>query len=72
MALHNQQAQLDKSTSNPDAARGREQDMIDRHGGPQSQGGTSGNKINGVSPKNKKREQYRDAARKEFGPSDDD
>ncbi len=62
-------AQLDKSSPNPDAIRGREQQLIDANGGAKSQGGTSGNQINGISPRNKqKREKYLDAAEKEFCP----
>ena len=61
------EAVLDKSSLNPDAIRGQEQYMIDLHGGAKSQGGTSGNAINGVSPKNPKKLQYDAARRKEFG-----
>lgn len=39
-----------------DAIRGREQQLIDMHGGAKSQGGTSGNAINGISPNNPKAE----------------
>jgi len=60
-------AQLDKSSTNPDAIRGREQQLIDQNGGAQSQGGTSGNRINGVSPNNPKAGQYEGAAQEEFG-----
>ena len=60
-------AQLDKSSPNRDAIRGREQQLIDRHGGAQSMGGTSGNPINGVSPRNPNRDRYREAAEREFG-----
>jgi len=60
-------AKLDKSSSNPDAIRGREQQQIEANGGAKSQGGTSGNAINGVSPTNPKAQQYQDAANKEFG-----
>jgi hypothetical protein len=45
-------ARLDRSSSNTQAIRGREQQMIERHGGAKSQGGTSGNAINGISPRN--------------------
>jgi hypothetical protein len=61
-------AQLDKSSSNSDAIRGREQQNIEANGGAQSTGGTSGNAINGIGPDNPKGEQYRDAATKEFSP----
>ena len=60
-------AQLDKSSKNYDAIRGREQLQIEKYGGAQSTGGTSGNnRINGISPKNKNREKYINAAKKEF------
>ena len=58
---------LNKSSSNPDAIRGREQQLIERNGGARSTGGNSGNAINGVSPRNPNRDRYRDAAGKEFG-----
>jgi RHS repeat-associated protein len=45
-------ARLDKSSSNAQAVRGREQQLIERNGGAQSQGGTSGNPINGISNRN--------------------
>jgi hypothetical protein len=60
-------AQLDKSTANPAAIRGREQQLIDAHGGAQSTGGTSGNAINAVSPSNPNGPLYIDAAKAEFG-----
>ena len=60
-------AKLDQSSTNKDAIRGREQQLIDQHGGAQSQGGTSGNAINGVGPNNKKADIYRRAAENEFG-----
>jgi RHS repeat-associated protein len=62
--------ELDKSSNNPDAIRGREQQLIDANGGAQSKGGTSGNAINGVGEDNPKREQYMKAAEKEFGPAE--
>lgn len=40
--------------------------QIGKYGGAQSTGGTSGNRINGISPKNKNRERYINAAKKEF------
>ena len=60
-------AELDKTSSNPDAIRGREQKLIEANGGAKSQGGTSGNAINGVSPKNPKAPIYKKAAEDEFG-----
>lgn len=59
-------AQLDKSSANPDAIRGREQQLIEANGGAKSSGGTSGNEINGISPSNAKRPIYINAANKEF------
>jgi RHS repeat-associated protein len=61
------EAELDKSSSNPDAIRGREQQLIEANGGAQSQGGTSGNAINGISESNPNRTQYMNAANAEFG-----
>lgn len=60
-------AKLDKSSSNPDAIRGREQQLIEYHGGAKTSGGTSGNEINGIRPDNPKRDQYMNAADQEFG-----
>ncbi|MBL9099499.1 MAG: hypothetical protein JNL82_01010 [Myxococcales bacterium] len=60
-------AQLDKSSRNPDAIRGREQFLIEKNGGAQKSGGTSGNRINGISPRNPKGASYRAAAKQEFG-----
>ena len=60
-------AVLDKVSLNPEPIRGREQVLVDRHGGAQSQGGSSGNKINGISDKNQKKDVYQKAAEKEFG-----
>ena len=58
-------AALDKSSPNAAAIRGREQQLINANGGAKSAGGTSGNKINGISPKNPKGPSYVEAA-KEF------
>ena len=60
-------AVLDKSSQNPDAIRGREQYLIDLHGGAQSVGGTSGNTYNGISKTNPKAEVYNQARIQEFG-----
>jgi RHS repeat-associated protein len=57
----------DRSSSNPAAIRGREQQLIEQFGGAKSQGGTSANKINGVSPANQNRQRYLDDATREFG-----
>lgn len=60
-------AKLDKSSKNKDAIRGREQQNIKNNGGAKSEGGTSGNAINSVSPKNPNAQKYDKAAKKEFG-----
>jgi hypothetical protein len=62
-----QDAQLDKSSDDYEAVRGREQMLINYHGGAQSEGGTSGNKVNGISHRNPKRNKYLEAAVKLFG-----
>ena len=62
-----EKAKLDRFSTNSDAIRGREQQLIELHGGAKSQGGSSGNAINGVSPTNPNRQRYEDARRKEFG-----
>ena len=49
------------------AIRGREQQLIDYHGGAQSTGGTSGNAINGIGECNQKKKNYIEATIKEFG-----
>ena len=49
-----------------DAIRGREQQLIDLNGGAKSKGGTSGNKINGISDINPNKKKYLDAADKEW------
>src|SRR5207247_1166283 len=59
-------AALDKSSSNKAAIRGREQQLIDANGGAQSQGGTSGNRINAISDRNRNKACYVAAACKEF------
>ncbi|WP_010176100.1 hypothetical protein, partial [Bacillus coahuilensis] len=59
-------ARLDKSSTNKDAIRGREQQLIDLNGGAKSKGGTSGNKINGISDINPNKKRYLDAADKEW------
>ena len=62
-------AELDKSSPNPDAIRGREQQLIEANGGAQSEGGTSGNAINGISRTNPNGPGYMSAAEEEFGAS---
>jgi RHS repeat-associated protein len=59
-------AKLDKSSTNSDAIRGREQNLIDANGGARKQGGTSGNTNRGVAEKNKNAQKYDAAAKKEF------
>ncbi|WP_458355275.1 hypothetical protein [Peribacillus frigoritolerans] len=59
-------ALLDKSSKNRNAIRGREQLLIEKYGDAQSKGGTSGNKINGISDQNKKRKKYIKTAKREF------
>ncbi|MBK8397330.1 MAG: hypothetical protein IPL26_19105 [Leptospiraceae bacterium] len=41
--------------------------MIEYYGGAQSEGGESGNFLNGISKRNKKRNEYREASKKLFG-----
>jgi hypothetical protein len=60
-------ADVDKISKDSDATRGREQMLIESHGGAKSTGGNSGNQINGISLKNENREKYLSAARKLFG-----
>ncbi len=62
-------ARLDKSSKNKDAIRGREQQNIDKDGKARSDGGTSANKIRGVSDKIPPKDIYKTAAEKEF-PND--
>ncbi len=60
-------AQVDKSSTNKDAIRGREQQGIDAHGGARSRGGTSGNAMDGISHRNPKKPSYIKKALREFG-----
>ncbi len=60
-------AEIDKYSYNSDAIRGREQYLVDKNGGAQSQGATSGNKINPISKRNKNRKKYLDACKQIFG-----
>ena len=60
-------ARIDRASTDPDAVRGREQYLIDLHGGAKSQGGTSGNAINGISQKNPNKQKYIEANEREFG-----
>ena len=60
-------AEIDNISQDSDATRGREQMLIDYHGGAKSTGGNSGNQINGISAKNENRDKYLDTAKKIFG-----
>ena len=62
-----EEAQIDRFSTDPDAIRGREQYLIDLHGGAKSQGGTSGNAINGISPTNPNKKRYVEANEREIG-----
>lgn len=59
-------AQLKFSSTNSNAIRGQEQANIEANGGAKSQGGTSGNAINGVGSTNPKAQDYDRAAKNEF------
>jgi hypothetical protein len=59
-------AKLDMSSDNPGAIRGREQQLIEANGGAQSEGGTSGNAINGVSQANPNAAAYENSAIQEM------
>ncbi len=56
-------AKIDRHSNNPAAIRGREQQMIDKYKAEVR----SGNAINGISPKNPKRNYYLSESEKEFG-----
>ena len=58
---------LDQWSSNGQAVRGREQQLIDYYGGAKSVGGTTRNAINGVADFNPNRPWYIGAAIAEFG-----
>ena len=62
-ALGYGRAVLDVSTTDYNAIRGREQDLIDFYSAQEK----SGNKYNGISPNNPNIGTYMEAARKEFG-----
>lgn len=62
-----EEAVLDMTSTNKDAIRGREQQLIEIHGGAKSTGGTSGNAINGISPNNPNKDKYINASIEEFG-----
>lgn len=55
-------AVLDRSSANKSAIRGREQQQIDHH----RKEGNAADQINGINPKNPKRDHYLRAAKKEF------
>ncbi len=58
---------LDQSSDDPLAIRGREEQLIDYHGGAISEGGTSGNKIRGIRKNNPRFSEYMEAAERSFG-----
>ncbi len=60
-------ATLDKSPKSKGAIRGREQQLIDKHGGAKSKGGTSGNAINAIAPSNPRASSDFQAAQAAFG-----
>jgi hypothetical protein len=60
-------AVLDKTTQKYAAIRGREQQLINFHGGAQKSGGTSGNSYNRVSNRNILKPFYMSQATSEFG-----
>ena len=60
-------AQLRYNSLKGNAIRGQEQVNINANGGAISQGGTSGNAINGISARNPNAGAYLEAARQEFG-----
>ncbi|MCB1160613.1 MAG: hypothetical protein H7A25_26065 [Leptospiraceae bacterium] len=60
-------AEIDRISYDKNAIRGREQMLIDYHGGAQSEGGTSGNIYNSISKRNKKGPKYITAAIAAFG-----
>ena len=62
-----EEAVLDMTSTNKDAIRGREQQLIEIHGGAKSTGGTSGNAINRISPNNHNKDKYINASIEEFG-----
>ncbi|MBN9564722.1 MAG: hypothetical protein J0G29_01295, partial [Alphaproteobacteria bacterium] len=61
-----ERAIIDETSTSSKAIRGREQLKLEEVGGAQSQGGIAGNKINAISDKNPKKQEYLDAAKKEF------
>jgi RHS repeat-associated protein len=61
-------ATLDQVTDSYSEVRGREQQLIDFHGGAQSDGGTSGNRRNGIWWWNPLRAHFIDASTRAFGP----
>lgn len=62
-----ERAELIISSEDPDAIRGAEQYYIDLYGGAKSMNGTSGNAINGISPKNPNRKRYEEARKDKLG-----
>ena len=62
-----ERAELIISSEDPDAIRGAEQYYIDLYGGAKSMNETSGNAINGISPKNPNRKRYEEARKNKLG-----
>lgn len=60
-------AKLDVSSDNYNAIRGREENLINKHGGAIKHGGSSGNEIRGIGENNKNKGLYLEEAKKEFG-----
>jgi hypothetical protein len=60
-------ARLDAYSKNYAAIRGQEELLIEKNGGPQQYGGTSGNRYSGIGMGNTRRLFYLTAARDEFG-----
>ena len=67
MTVDDGPAVLDKTSSDYNAIRGREQLLFEKYGGAKSTGGTSGNAINGIGKNTKKKSIYNNAAIDEFG-----
>ncbi|HYE27239.1 MAG TPA: RHS repeat-associated core domain-containing protein, partial [Allosphingosinicella sp.] len=60
-------ARLDRMTKSYFAIRGREQQLINHFGGAKSSGGSSGNRINGISVYNPLRSSYLSSSTSAFG-----
>lgn len=60
-------AVLDKSSTNYNSIRGREQMLIEKNCGAKSNGGMSGNAINEIGKYNKRKSRYINSEIEEFG-----